>query len=156
MSTGIGVNHAKRKLTANELVLAMAVSPMRAPNVAMIAAARGSDGIHIDLEHTSYPSKPPPASASPVRPSASRPSRGSRRMAGRMRNSSARSSCHGDWLADAREHRAGGQAGGEVHHMTMMRQDNDLGALAQVGQHMQGRRGAVIIEGLQDIVADER
>lgn len=47
----IGVNHTKRKLAANELVLAMAVNQMRTPNVAMIAAACGFDAIYIDLEH---------------------------------------------------------------------------------------------------------
>src|SRR5471030_316015 len=51
MSVTIGVNHTKRKLAANELVLAMAVNQMRTPNVAMIAAACGFDAIYIDLEH---------------------------------------------------------------------------------------------------------
>src|ERR1035438_1317619 len=51
MSSSIGVNHTKRKLAANELVLAMAVNQMRTPNVAMIAAACGFDAIYIDLEH---------------------------------------------------------------------------------------------------------
>ncbi len=51
MPTDIGVNHTKRKLAANELVLAMAVNQMRTPNVAMIAAACGFDAIYIDLEH---------------------------------------------------------------------------------------------------------
>jgi 2-keto-3-deoxy-L-rhamnonate aldolase RhmA len=50
MST-IGINHTKRKLAANELVLAMAVNQMRTPNVAMIAHACGFDAIYIDLEH---------------------------------------------------------------------------------------------------------
>src|ERR1017187_10474523 len=47
----IGVNHTKRKLAANELVLAMAVNQMRTPTVAMIASACGFDAIYIDLEH---------------------------------------------------------------------------------------------------------
>src|ERR1700676_5358036 len=47
----IVVNHTKRKLAANELVLAMAVNQMRTPNVAMIAAACGFDAMYIDLEH---------------------------------------------------------------------------------------------------------
>ena len=51
MSGTIGINHTKRKLAANELVLAMAVNQMRTPNVAMIAAACGFDAIYIDLEH---------------------------------------------------------------------------------------------------------
>ena len=51
MTVTIGINHTKRKLAANELVLAMAVNQMRTPNVAMIAAACGFDAIYIDLEH---------------------------------------------------------------------------------------------------------
>jgi hypothetical protein len=42
--------YAKRKLTANELVLAMTVNQMRTPNVAMVAATRGFDATCIDLE----------------------------------------------------------------------------------------------------------
>ena len=49
----IGVNHTKRKLAANEFMLAMAVNQMRTPNVAMIAAACGFDTIYIDLERNS-------------------------------------------------------------------------------------------------------
>ena len=51
MPHDICVNHAKRKLAANALVLAMAVNQMRTPNVAMIAHACGFDAIYIDLEH---------------------------------------------------------------------------------------------------------
>lgn len=51
MAGEIGINHAKRKLAANELVLSMAVNQMRTPNVALIAAACGFDSIYIDLEH---------------------------------------------------------------------------------------------------------
>ena len=51
MPHSVCVNHAKRKLAANELVLAMAVNQMRTPNVAMIANACGFDAIYIDLEH---------------------------------------------------------------------------------------------------------
>ena len=51
MPIDVCVNHTKRKLAANELVLAMAVNQMRTPNVAMIAVACGFDAIYIDLEH---------------------------------------------------------------------------------------------------------
>jgi hypothetical protein len=43
MSNAVGENHAKRKLAASELVLCMGVNQMRTPNIAMIAAACGSD-----------------------------------------------------------------------------------------------------------------
>ncbi len=51
MPTEIGVNHAKQKLAANELVLCMGVNQLRTPNIAMIAASCGFDAIYIDLEH---------------------------------------------------------------------------------------------------------
>jgi 2-keto-3-deoxy-L-rhamnonate aldolase RhmA len=51
MPSAIGVNHAKRKLAAGELVLCMGVNQMRTPNIAMIAGACGFDAIYIDLEH---------------------------------------------------------------------------------------------------------
>ena len=51
MTATVGINHTKRKLANNELVLAMAVNQMRTPNIAMIAAACGFDAIYIDLEH---------------------------------------------------------------------------------------------------------
>src|SRR5438270_2088076 len=51
MPTAIGDNLAKRKLAANELVLCMGVNQLRTPNIAMIAAACGFDGVYIDLEH---------------------------------------------------------------------------------------------------------
>jgi 2-keto-3-deoxy-L-rhamnonate aldolase RhmA len=35
----------------NELVLCMGVNQLRAPNIAMIAAACGFDAVYIDLEH---------------------------------------------------------------------------------------------------------
>ena len=52
MSTGIVANKAKRKLAAGELTLCMAISQMRSPDVAMIAAACGFDAIFVDLEHS--------------------------------------------------------------------------------------------------------
>jgi len=45
MPTKIGENLAKRKLSANELVLCMGVNQLRSPNIAMIAAACGFDAI---------------------------------------------------------------------------------------------------------------
>src|SRR5438046_8224870 len=51
MPTPIGENFAKKKLTANELVLVMGVNQLRTPNIAMIAAACGFDAVYIDLEH---------------------------------------------------------------------------------------------------------
>ena len=51
MPTAIGVNHAKQKLAANELVLCLGVNQLRTPNIAMIAAACGFDAVYIDLEH---------------------------------------------------------------------------------------------------------
>src|SRR6266581_7247892 len=51
MSSIIGENHARRKLQAGELVLCMGVNQLRTPNIAMIAAACGFDGVYIDLEH---------------------------------------------------------------------------------------------------------
>jgi 2-keto-3-deoxy-L-rhamnonate aldolase RhmA len=44
-------SQTKRKLKAGELVLFMGVNQMRTPNIAMIAAACGFDGVYIDLEH---------------------------------------------------------------------------------------------------------
>ena len=65
MTNAVGENHTKRKLKSGELVLFMGVNQMRTPNIAMIAAACGFDGVYIDLEHnpTSH-SRPPPRSAS--------------------------------------------------------------------------------------------
>jgi 4-hydroxy-2-oxoheptanedioate aldolase len=51
MPTQIGENRAKKMLKANELVLCMGVNQLRAPNIAMIAAACGFDAVYIDLEH---------------------------------------------------------------------------------------------------------
>ena len=51
MTSAIGENHTKRKLKSGELVLFMGVNQMRTPNIAMIAAACGFDGVYIDLEH---------------------------------------------------------------------------------------------------------
>jgi 4-hydroxy-2-oxoheptanedioate aldolase len=51
MPNSVGNNEAKRKLAAGELVLFMGVNQMRTPNIAMIAAACGFDGVYIDLEH---------------------------------------------------------------------------------------------------------
>ncbi|MFL5265804.1 MAG: aldolase/citrate lyase family protein [Stellaceae bacterium] len=51
MSSSIGENHTKRKLAAGELALFMGVDQMRTPNIAMIAASCGFDGVYIDLEH---------------------------------------------------------------------------------------------------------
>ncbi len=51
MPTTIGVNHAKQKLAANDLVLCIGVNQMRTPNIAMLAAACGFDALYIDLEH---------------------------------------------------------------------------------------------------------
>lgn len=51
MRNNVGENPAKGKLKAGELVLFMGVNQMRTPNVAMIAAACGFDGVYIDLEH---------------------------------------------------------------------------------------------------------
>jgi len=51
MPNNVGENPAKGKLKAGELVLFMGVNQMRTPNVAMIAAACGFDGVYIDLEH---------------------------------------------------------------------------------------------------------
>jgi 2-keto-3-deoxy-L-rhamnonate aldolase RhmA len=51
MPTQIGENLAKKKLRSNELVLCMGVNQLRAPNIAMIAAACGFDAVYIDLEH---------------------------------------------------------------------------------------------------------
>jgi 2-keto-3-deoxy-L-rhamnonate aldolase RhmA len=50
MSNSVGENQAKRKLAAGELTLFMGVNQMRTPNIAMIAAACGFDGVYIDLE----------------------------------------------------------------------------------------------------------
>jgi hypothetical protein len=41
----------KRGLEAGELVLIMGANQMRTPNIAMIAAACGFDGVYIDPEH---------------------------------------------------------------------------------------------------------
>ena len=51
MSAKIGMNIAKQKLAANELVLCFGVNQLRTPNIAMIAAACGFDALYIDLEH---------------------------------------------------------------------------------------------------------
>jgi 2-keto-3-deoxy-L-rhamnonate aldolase RhmA len=51
MTNPIGANHAKRKLTAGDLVLCFGVNQLRTPNVAMLAAACGFDALYIDLEH---------------------------------------------------------------------------------------------------------
>ena len=51
MPSSIGENHTRTKLRAGELVLFMGVNQLRTPNIAMIAAARGFDGVYIDLEH---------------------------------------------------------------------------------------------------------
>lgn len=51
MPNSVGENQAKRKLAAGELTLFMGVNQMRTPNIAMIAAACGFDGVYIDLEH---------------------------------------------------------------------------------------------------------
>ena len=51
MPNSVGENQTKRKLKAGELVLFMGVNQMRTPNIAMIAAACGFDGVYIDLEH---------------------------------------------------------------------------------------------------------
>jgi hypothetical protein len=51
MTSSVGENHTKRKLRADELVLFMGVNQMRTPNIAMIAASCGFDGVYIDLEH---------------------------------------------------------------------------------------------------------
>jgi 2-keto-3-deoxy-L-rhamnonate aldolase RhmA len=51
MPNDVGENQTKRKLKSGELVLFMGVNQMRTPNVAMIAAACGFDGVYIDLEH---------------------------------------------------------------------------------------------------------
>jgi 2-keto-3-deoxy-L-rhamnonate aldolase RhmA len=51
MPNNVGENQAKRKLEAGALTLFMGVNQMRTPNIAMIAAACGSDGVYIDLEH---------------------------------------------------------------------------------------------------------
>jgi len=51
MPNSVGENQTKRKLKAGELDLFMGVNQMRTPNIAMIAAACGFDGIYIDLEH---------------------------------------------------------------------------------------------------------
>ena len=51
MPNAIGENIAKKKLTADELVLCMGVNQLRTPNIAMIAAACGFDAVYIDLEH---------------------------------------------------------------------------------------------------------
>src|SRR5262249_48516642 len=51
MPNNVGENRVKHKLKAGELVLFMGVNQLRTPNIAMIAAACGFDGIYIDLEH---------------------------------------------------------------------------------------------------------
>ena len=51
MPNSVGENRTKRKLTAGQLVLFMGVNQMRTPNIAMIAASCGFDGVYIDLEH---------------------------------------------------------------------------------------------------------
>ncbi|HET6307368.1 MAG TPA: aldolase/citrate lyase family protein [Rhodopila sp.] len=51
MPTPIGVNLARQKLAANDLVLCFGVNQLRTPNIAMIAAACGFDALYIDLEH---------------------------------------------------------------------------------------------------------
>ena len=51
MPNSVGEHQAKRKLAAGELTLFMGVNQMRTPNIAMIAAACGFDGVYIDLEH---------------------------------------------------------------------------------------------------------
>jgi hypothetical protein len=45
MPNSVGENHTRRKLKAGELVLFMGVNQMRTPNIAMIAAACGFDGV---------------------------------------------------------------------------------------------------------------
>jgi 2-keto-3-deoxy-L-rhamnonate aldolase RhmA len=47
----IGVNLAKQKLAAKDLVLCFGVNQIRSPNIAMMAAACGFDALYIDLEH---------------------------------------------------------------------------------------------------------
>lgn len=51
MSHPIGINHAKQRLAAGELVLCFGVNQTRTPNIAMMAAACGFDALYIDLEH---------------------------------------------------------------------------------------------------------
>jgi 2-keto-3-deoxy-L-rhamnonate aldolase RhmA len=51
MPNSIGENLTKQKLKAGELVLFMGVNQMRTPNIAMIVASCGFDGVYIDLEH---------------------------------------------------------------------------------------------------------
>src|SRR3979409_1703015 len=51
MPNSVGENLTKQKLIAGELVLLMGVNQMRTPNIAMIAASCGFDGVYIDLEH---------------------------------------------------------------------------------------------------------
>ena len=51
MPSSIEANLTKQKLKAGELVLFMGVNQMRTPNIAMIAASCGFDGVYIDLEH---------------------------------------------------------------------------------------------------------
>ena len=51
MPNSVGENRTKRKFAAGELVLCVGVNQMRAPNVAMMAAACGFGAIRIDLEH---------------------------------------------------------------------------------------------------------
>lgn len=46
MPNSIGENHTKRKLAAGELVPFMGVNQMRTPNIAMIAASCGFDGVY--------------------------------------------------------------------------------------------------------------
>jgi len=64
MPNSVGENHAKRKLKAGELVLFMGVNQMRTPNIAMISAACGFDGVYIDLEQTRLRSRQRQRSAS--------------------------------------------------------------------------------------------
>ena len=47
----VGENLTKGKVAAGERVLFMGLNQMCTPNIAMIAAACGFDGVYIDLEH---------------------------------------------------------------------------------------------------------
>jgi 2-keto-3-deoxy-L-rhamnonate aldolase RhmA len=51
MPNSVGENQTKRKLKAGELVLFMGSTRCAPPNITMIAAARGFDGVDIDLQH---------------------------------------------------------------------------------------------------------
>ena len=50
----------------------------------------------------------------------------------------------------------GGQSGSEVDNMTMMGQHNDLRLLTEYGQNAERRQCALVVEGLQNVVTDER